>query len=112
VLGQRIAEGVIIDETLWLRGAILGSSTESGGGLITLDLADKTRRVRFERGVLDMELQNRELWLLFELPEFESVGGIRLSTKLPGVVAVLTDINWAVSVSGATPLIIALDSPE
>lgn len=44
----------------------------------------------------------------YALPELRPVSGIYLSRELPGVVVVRTDANWAVSVSGYTPLLISL----
>jgi hypothetical protein len=45
----------------------------------------------------------------YALPELKPVSGIYLSRELPGVVVVRTDANWAVSVSGYTPLLIPLE---
>jgi hypothetical protein len=46
------------------------------------------------------------------LPALESVSGIHLSRALPGVVVLQTDVNWAVSTSGYTPLVVPLESPR
>jgi hypothetical protein len=43
------------------------------------------------------------------LPELKPVSGIYLSRELPGVIVVRTDTNWAVSVSGYTPILIPLE---
>ena len=45
----------------------------------------------------------------YALPKLRPVSGIYLSRELPGVVVVRTDANWAVSVSGYTPLLIPLE---
>lgn len=45
----------------------------------------------------------------YALPELRPISGIYLSRELPGVVVVRTDANWAVSVSGYTPLLIPLE---
>jgi len=44
------------------------------------------------------------------LPKLESVSGIHLSRALPGVVVLQTDVNWAVSTSGYTPLLVPLEN--
>jgi hypothetical protein len=46
----------------------------------------------------------------YALPKLKPVSGIYLSRELPGVIVVRTDANWAVSVSGYTPLLIPLES--
>jgi hypothetical protein len=48
----------------------------------------------------------------YALPELKPVSGIYLSRELPGVVVVRTDANWAVSVSGYTPLLIPLEGAQ
>ncbi len=48
----------------------------------------------------------------YALPELKAVSGIYLSRELPGVVVVRTDANWAVSVSGYTPLLIPLEGVQ
>src|SRR5258708_467418 len=63
VLGERIAGGVAFDGKLWLRGAIL-SRKDFSGGLVSLSLADESRQVQFERGVLDIEKTGHDLWVL------------------------------------------------
>ncbi len=45
----------------------------------------------------------------YALPELKPVSGTYLSRELPGVIVVRTDANWAVSVSGYTPLLIPLE---
>jgi hypothetical protein len=45
----------------------------------------------------------------YALPKLESVSGIHLSRALPGVVVLQTDLNWAVSTSGYTPLVVSLE---
>lgn len=46
------------------------------------------------------------------LPTLESVSGVRLSRALPGVIVLQTDVNWAVSTSGYTPLVVPLEGPR
>jgi len=48
----------------------------------------------------------------YQLPKLALVSGIYLSRELPGVIVVRTDANWAVSLSGYTPLVIPLEEPE
>jgi hypothetical protein len=55
VLGERIAGGVVFEGKLWLRG------TNGSGGLVSLDLADDSRQVHFERGVLDFKKIGHDL---------------------------------------------------
>jgi hypothetical protein len=43
------------------------------------------------------------------LPKLKAVSGIYMNRDLPGIIVIRTDVNWAVSVSGYTPLIVALD---
>lgn len=45
----------------------------------------------------------------YPLPKLESVSGIHLSRALPGVIVLQTDLNWAVSTSGYTPLLVPLE---
>lgn len=47
----------------------------------------------------------------YTLPKLESVSGIHLSKVLPGVIVLQTDVNWAVSTSGYTPLVVPLEAP-
>lgn len=44
----------------------------------------------------------------YPLPKLESVSGVHLSRALPGVIVLQTDVNWAVSTSGYTPLVVPL----
>jgi hypothetical protein len=46
------------------------------------------------------------------LPKLERVSGFSMSRELPGVIVLRTDANWAVSVSGYTPLIIPLGDAQ
>jgi len=48
----------------------------------------------------------------YPLPKLESVSGIHMSKALPGVVVLQTDVNWAVSTSGYTPLVVPLEAPR
>lgn len=45
----------------------------------------------------------------YQLPKLKNMAGIHLSQEIPGAVIVLTDVNWAVSVSGYTPLVVPLE---
>ncbi len=45
----------------------------------------------------------------YPLPKVKQVSGIYLSRELPGAIVVRTDVNWAVSTSGYTPLVVPLD---
>ena len=56
ILGERIAGGIVFEGKLWLRGI--------GGGLISLSLADGSRRVHFERGVIDIKKVGHDLCIL------------------------------------------------
>jgi hypothetical protein len=60
-LGVRIAEGAVVDGRLWLRGV---GKQLSSGGLVSLELSDSSRRVHFERGVIDLERAAGRLWVL------------------------------------------------
>jgi hypothetical protein len=46
------------------------------------------------------------------LPKLHLESGIYMNRNLPGVIVISTDVNWAVSVSGYTPLVVALDQPQ
>jgi hypothetical protein len=46
----------------------------------------------------------------YTLPKLESVSGIRVSKALPQVIVLQTDVNWAVSTSGYTPLVVPLEA--
>jgi hypothetical protein len=48
----------------------------------------------------------------YTLPKLESVSGIHLSRALPGVIVLQTDLNWAVSTSGYTPLVVPREGSE
>jgi hypothetical protein len=63
VLGHRIAKGIVLEEKLWLRGTEV-SRKGGSGGLVSLGLADNSRKVHFQRGVLDIEKSGRDLWVL------------------------------------------------
>ena len=45
----------------------------------------------------------------YRLPKLTPVSGIYLSRELPSVIVLRTDANWAVSLSGYTPLVIPLE---
>lgn len=48
-------------------------------------------------------------WHRFQMPELDEYGDLQISTAIPGLVVLATDVNWANSVSGMTPLIAACD---
>jgi hypothetical protein len=48
----------------------------------------------------------------YALPALKPVSGIYLSCEIPGVAVVRTDVNWAVSTSGYTPLVIPLENAQ
>lgn len=43
------------------------------------------------------------------LPPLTEVGGLRLSRAIPGLIVLSTDLNWGMSLSGRTPLVIAVE---
>ena len=45
----------------------------------------------------------------YGLPTLETISGIHLSRALPGAVVLQTDVNWTVSTSGYTPLVVPLE---
>jgi len=63
VLGHRIAEGVVLDGKLWLRGGS-GIYPESTGGLVSFALSDWSRHIEFGSGVIDVERSRETLWVL------------------------------------------------
>ena len=63
VLGERIAGGLVFEGRLWLVGT-MASSKDRSGGLISLALANESRQVHFERGVLDIQKSGHDLWVL------------------------------------------------
>jgi len=63
VLGERIAKGVVFEGRLWLRGTTV-SWDDPTGGLISLGVADSSRQVHFDRGVLDIAKSADQLWVL------------------------------------------------
>jgi hypothetical protein len=46
------------------------------------------------------------------LPKLEPESGVYMSRDVQGAIVIRTDVNWAVSVSGYTPLVVALDQPK
>ena len=68
VLGERIAEGIVFDGRLWLRGT-MGKNPlgDRSGALVSLNLENQSRRVDFEQGVLDVERSDRNLCVLRRL---------------------------------------------
>jgi hypothetical protein len=48
----------------------------------------------------------------YPLPKLKPVSGVYLSRELPGVIVVRTDVNWAVSTSGYTPVLVPLKDAQ
>ena len=63
VLGERIAGGIVFEGKLWLWG-VGGARKDFEGGLISLSLADGSRKVHFESGVLDIKKLGHDLCVL------------------------------------------------
>jgi hypothetical protein len=65
VLGERIAEGAVLDGRLWLRGTLgKNSFGDRSGGLVSLGIADNSRRVHFEKGVIALVKDGHDLRVL------------------------------------------------
>lgn len=65
VLGERIAEGVVLDGRLWLRGTLGKNSLgDRSGGLVSFGTADQSRQVHFEKGVIALGKDGHDLWVL------------------------------------------------
>ena len=60
VIGERIAKAIAFEGELWLRGSDVGNAD----GLISLNVSDGSKRVRYENGVVDIEKAGNELWVL------------------------------------------------
>jgi hypothetical protein len=67
LLGNRIAEGVVADGQLWLRGAL--GDPQPSGALVSLNLASGARTAQFDRGVIDIDVADGTLWVLREATE-------------------------------------------
>jgi hypothetical protein len=61
--GFPIAKGVVFENRLWLRGSD-PSSKGGAGSLLSLSLADGSRTMHFEHGVMDIERSEHSLWIL------------------------------------------------
>lgn len=48
----------------------------------------------------------------YPLPAMQMLSGFAISRELPGLIVLRTDINWAVSTSGYTPLLVPLENSE
>ena len=48
----------------------------------------------------------------YSLPKLEPNSGVYMSRDVQGAIVIRTDVNWAVSVSGYTPLVVALNEPK
>jgi hypothetical protein len=48
----------------------------------------------------------------YPFPKLHPESGVYMNRDLPGAIVIRTDVNWAVSVSGYTPLVVALDQPK
>lgn len=55
-----------------------------------------------QKGVYQFPIGEKEKF--FQLPKLKEMAGVWLSDEIPNVVVVSTDINWAASLSGYTPL--------
>jgi hypothetical protein len=63
ILGERIGGGIVLAGKLWLRG-ISSLRKGSATGLISLSLADGSRQVHFERGVIDIKKVGHDLCVM------------------------------------------------
>jgi hypothetical protein len=63
ILGERIVKGGALDGRLWLQGTMI-SRDDPTGGLVSFDVTDKSRQGHFDRGVLDIQSFENELWVL------------------------------------------------
>lgn len=63
VLGTRIAEGVVFQNRLWLRGT-QAPREDRAGGLVSFELTGTARQVPFETGVIDLHKSGNQLWVL------------------------------------------------
>ncbi len=45
----------------------------------------------------------------FPLPELVERGGVWMSTQVPGVIVLATNVNWAASLSGPTALVVSIE---
>jgi hypothetical protein len=65
VLGERIADGTILDGRLWLRGTLGKNSLgDRSGGLVSFGMVDQSRRVHFKKGVIALIKDGSDLWVL------------------------------------------------
>src|SRR5436190_17433724 len=93
VIGERIAKGVAFGARLWLLGT-MPTPRDISGGLVSFGLADNTRLVHFEGGVLDIAKSNHNLWILrkgsaesrfvvalWTGSSFQDLGELQLSTQ-------------------------------
>jgi hypothetical protein len=63
VLGNRIAEGLVFEKRLWLRGT-QAPREERSGGLVSFEVTGTARQVHFETGVIDLHASGSQLWVL------------------------------------------------
>lgn len=63
VLGQRIAKGIAFNGRLWLRGTMRNPG-DASGGLVSFGIADNSRTVHFDGGVVDIAKSDHDLWIL------------------------------------------------
>jgi|HubBroStandDraft_6_1064221.scaffolds.fasta_scaffold194350_1 hypothetical protein len=111
VLGDRIAEGVVFAARLWLRGTVVRSG-DASGALVSVSLADLSRRDDFDSGVLGMKTIGGDLWVLRQPP----------SSKMEWILSVLRneafedrahfvsqdiDLPIALFNSGGTPAVLS-----
>jgi len=114
VLGERIAKGIAFDGKLWLSGT-MATQKDSSGGLVSLNLHDQSRRVHFEKGVLDIEKSDHDLWVLRRLPGEEnayvvSVWGKGTFDDLAKFKSSAKDQPIALLNSGGVPVVLSGDT--
>ena len=113
VLGERIAKGVALKGRLWLRGTMgKNARGDRSGGLVSVGLADQSRKVHFEVGTLDLEKDGDDLWVLrrsassqqkfivsiWKKDAFEDVGRFESAGS---------DVPFALLLSGGIPTVVS-----
>src|SRR5215510_5646546 len=64
--GGKIAEAVVFQGKLFLRGAL---ETPQTGALVSIDLATGARTVHFDKGVIDIDTTDGNLWVVRQATE-------------------------------------------
>jgi hypothetical protein len=113
VLGERIAKGISFEGKLWILGT-MSARNDPSGGLVSFDMRDNSRRVHFERGVLDIAKSDRDLWALsrgskghsfvcsvWRKTRFENIGEFQLPNEGEPI-ALLNNAGSPVVLSGQT----------